>query len=359
MKLKNYFSSQLLIREGGGGMPQHAEREITERTLLCDEKGNLNPKAIGYAKTPIISSNLKGHYMRKKKWNYWCVFGDDILFSATISHLDYAAVCFVYFLNYETQRYVEKTITIPLGNKVKMPEQILESIKLQSKEMSIQLLYKENETHMSVTIPDFDGDLLQADLRISHPPDDESLNVVIPWNRTRFQFTAKHHLLPTQGLVKIGDEHYSFHAEDNYAVLDYGRGVWPREAVWNWGFASQRVGNKRIGLNFGGKWTDGTGMTENAVFIDGKLHKIHEDLLFNYSSNDFMLPWTIKTKFSQDVNLTFTPFFHRIAKTDVKLVSSEVNQMMGYYNGKIQLENGATLHIREMLGCIEEHKAKW
>ena len=99
-------------------MRQHAEKEILVPTLLCDDKGNLNPKAIGFARRPIIESNLKGHYMRKKKWNYWCIFGDEVLFSVTISHLDYAAVCFVYFLNYETQRFVERTVTIPLGTKV-------------------------------------------------------------------------------------------------------------------------------------------------------------------------------------------------------------------------------------------------
>ena len=340
-------------------MIQHAEKEITESTLLCDEKGNLNPKAIGYAKKPIIESNLKGHYMRKKKWNYWCVFGDDILFSATISHLDYAAICSVYFLNYETQRYVEKTVTIPFGNKVKMPSNVLESLHLHSKEMSIQLLYIQNETHMTITIPDFDGDFLHADLHISHPIEDESLNVVIPWNRTQFQFTAKHHILPTYGFVKMGDARYAFQSEDNFAVLDYSRGILPRAATWNWGFASQRIGLKRIGLNFGGKWTDGTGMTENAIFIDGNLMKIHEDLLFTYDTNNFMLPWKVKTKFSTQVDLTFTPFFHRTAKTDIKLASTEIHQMIGYYNGKIQLENGPTLHIREMLGCIEERNAKW
>ncbi|MEK4523344.1 DUF2804 domain-containing protein [Psychrobacillus sp. FSL W7-1457] len=340
-------------------MRQHAEKEILVPTLLCDDKGNLNPKAIGFARRPIIESNLKGHYMRKKKWNYWCIFGDEVLFSVTISHLDYAAVCFVYFLNYETQRFVERTVTIPLGTKVKMPTNVLESVRLQSEEMSIQLLYLQNETHMTVTVPDFDGEVLHADLVISHPPDEDSLNVVIPWNRTQFQFTAKHHLLPAKGFVKMGSSSYSFQGEDNFAVLDYGRGVWPREAIWNWGFASQRVGARKIGLNLGGKWTDGTGMTENAVIVDGHLSKIHEDLVFQYQNTDFMVPWKIKTKFSKDVDLTFTPFFHRVAKTDVKLVSSEVNQMMGYYNGKIQLEDGTTLTIQQMLGCIEEHKAKW
>lgn len=339
-------------------MKQHAEKEIIVPTMLCDKKGNLNPEAIGYARKPIIDCNLSGHFMRKKKWNYWCVYGEDILFSATISHLDYAAVCFVYFLEYETQRYFEKTVLIPLGTKVKMSTQVLETVSFANSELRIHMSHFDGDTHLSVICPDFDGEHLQAELTIHHPAADDSLNVVIPWNRQTFQFTAKHHTLPTTGTVKIGNRRYTFNEEESYSVLDYGRGIWPREATWNWGMASQRMRGRRIGLNFGGKWTDGTGMTENAIFVDGVMTKIHEDVIFEYDRNNFMKPWTIRSKFSETVDLTFTPFFERVAKTDAKLIRSEVHQVIGYYNGIVKLEN-CSLRISQMMGCVEEHIAKW
>ena len=339
-------------------MKQHAEKEILVPTMLCDKKGNLNPEAIGYARKPIIDCNLSGHFMRKKKWNYWCVYGEDILFSATISHLDYAAVCFVYFLEYETQRYFEKTVLIPLGTKVKMSTQVLETVSFANSELRIHMSHFDGDTHLSVICPDFDGEHLQAELTIHHPAADDSLNVVIPWNRQTFQFTAKHHTLPTTGTVKIGNRRYTFNEEESYSVLDYGRGIWPREATWNWGMASQRMRGRRIGLNFGGKWTDGTGMTENAIFVDGVMTKIHEDVIFEYDRNNFMKPWKIRSKFSETVDLTFTPFFERVAKTDAKLIRSEVHQVIGYYNGIVKLEN-CSLRISQMMGCVEEHIAKW
>ena len=340
-------------------MHQHAEKELTQPVQLCDRKGNLNPTAIGYARQPLIECNLSGHFLRKKKWNYWCVYGEEILFSATISHLDYAAVCFVYFLEYETQRFYEKTITIPLGAKVKMPTTVLESVHYKSNDISISINYLKGATQLSVQCGDFDGDVLAANLMIQHPADDESLNVVIPWNRQTFQFTAKHHTLPTSGTVKIGSKVFEFAEEDSFAVLDYGRGVWPREATWNWAMASQRVRGRRVGLNFGGQWTDGTGMTENAVFLDGKMTKIHEDVIFTYNNQHFMEPWTIRSKFSDTVDLVFTPFFERVASTDARVIKSDVHQMVGYYNGIIRLPNGQILRIQQMLGCIEEHVAKW
>lgn len=338
---------------------QHAEREITKPVTLCDGKGLLNPEAIGFARQPIIQSNLTGHFMRKKKWNYWCVYGEDLLFSATISHLDYAAVCFVYILDYETQRFFEKQITIPVGRSVKMPEDVLGSVKFVNDSLTVQIVNIQGQTHLSVTIQDFDNEVLHADLHITHPPDDESLNVVIPKSRDIFQFTAKHHSLPTSGFVKLGDRRYDFNPDYSFAVLDYGRGIWPRKAEWNWAMASQRIGNRRIGLNFGGKWTDGTGMTENAVFIDGLMTKIHEDVLFSYDKSDFMKPWKIQTKFSNTVDMTFSPFFERIATTNAKVVQTEVHQLVGYFNGKVQLLDSSILHIRNMIGCSEEHIAKW
>ena len=169
----------------------------------------------------------------------------------------------------------------------------------------------------------------------------------------------KHHTLPTRGFVKIGDKRYTFNPEDSYAVLDYGRGVWPRTASWNWAMASQRVGNRRIGLNFGGKWTDGTGMTENAVFVNGKMSKISEDVIFTNDETDFMKPWHIRSKFSQVVNLTFTPFFKRESTINARLVKSNVYHMVGYFNGVVYLQDGSRLAITQLLGSIEDHNAKW
>lgn len=338
---------------------QHIERELTENVKLCDSKGQLNPEAIGYARKPLIECNLKGNFMRKKKWNYWCVFGDEIMFSATISHLDYATVCFVYFLNYETQRFYEKTIVIPFTRQMKLSEKVLDTCHFRHDDMAIQFAHSQNETHLTVNIEDFDGEPLHANLEIRHPEAYDSLNVVIPWNRQTFQFTGKHHSLPASGIVKIGSQRFEFEPEDSFAVLDYGRGVWPRKSSWNWAMASQRSHGRDIGLNFGGKWTDGTGMTENAFFVNGKMTKIHEDVLFHYSRENYKDPWLIHTKFSDDVKISFTPFYERIAKTDVKLVKSEVHQLFGYYNGYVRHADGKKVKILQLLGAIEEHYAKW
>ncbi|MFC7365332.1 MULTISPECIES: DUF2804 domain-containing protein [Bhargavaea] len=339
---------------------QHKERELTEPVRLSNPDGTLNPEAIGFARTPIITGNLAKNYMRKKRWNYWCVYAEDVLFSVTVSHLDYAASCFVYVFHYETQRFFEKTVTVPMGRSVRMGDEVLSNASFTHPDMNIQMIHFKGETQLLVTVPDFDGELLHADLHIGHPEDEESLNVVVPWNRSQYQFTAKHHLLPVEGFITIDDRRFRIGREESFAVLDFGRGVWPRKATWNWAMASQRYGRRRIGLNFGGQWTDGTGMTENAIFIDGKMYKISEDVLFDYDPQDYMKTWNIRTKFTDSVDLTFTPFFERTAATDAKLVKSDVHQMVGYFRGRIRLPDaGINLHLVKLLGCSEEHRATW
>ena len=137
-----------------------------------------------------------------------------------------------------------------------------------------------------------------------------------------FNLPQSMHILPTKGFIKLGNKRYEFNDEECFSVLDFGRGVWPREVTWNWATASQRLRKKRVGLNFGGKWTDGTGMTENAVFVDGKMTKIHEDVIFEYDRSNFKKPWYITTKFTDPVMLTFHPFFKRANDLKVDAIRS-------------------------------------
>ncbi|PAV28078.1 hypothetical protein CIL05_18390 [Virgibacillus profundi] len=339
-------------------MTTYTEREITQPVQLCDSNGNLNKESIGWARNPIITSNLTGHFLRKKKWNYWCVFGKDAMFSATISHLDYAAVCFVYTLEYSTKKFHEETILIPFSKKVVMSENVYDSMEAIHKDLGIFFVWNEDHMTLKVSSIDFGGEALKTDIKINYPTNLDTLNVVVPWNDNQFQFTAKHHCLPAEGEFSLGSKTFTFNPETDFAVLDYGRGVWPRESTWNWGMASGRQSDDVIGLNFGGQWTDRTGSNENAVILNGSITKINEDVEFIYDQADYMKPWKIHTV-SEQVRLTFTPFFERKAYSNVLVVKSDVHQMVGHYSGEIQLPNGKTLVIDGLLGCIEEHMAKW
>ncbi|HSP56231.1 MAG TPA: DUF2804 domain-containing protein, partial [Dehalococcoidia bacterium] len=128
---------------------------------------------------------------------------------------------------------------------------------------------------------------------------------------------------------------------------------------WNWGAGSGIQSGKTVGLNLGGGWTDGTGMTENGICVDGRLTKIGDDLAFTYDTGDYMRPWTVRTAASDAIDLTLTPFFQRVAKTDLLVMRSEVNQVFGHYSGVVVTGAGERIPIDGLVGWVEQHKARW
>jgi hypothetical protein len=92
--------------------------------------------------------------------------------------------------------------------------------------------------------------------------------------------------------------------------------------------------------------------------LDGRLHKISEDLTWQYSRSDFKQPWRISAP-SGVIDLTFTPFLERVAVSNVWLIRSEVHQMFGRYDGTITLSDGEYLAVRDLVGWAEDHVAVW
>lgn len=332
------------------------EPELTTNVSLCDEKGLLNRKAVGWSRHPLHTCNLKGRFPRKKRWNYWCITTEDFLFSATISHIDYLGLAFVYFLDFHTGYFHELTVSTLLGKGFNLPETSQGDVEFTSPKLKAAFLGHAQGVMIDVDIPNFGGKTLRARIDVSCPQDHETLNVVIPWSDRKFQFTSKQNTLPTTGSIRIDDHTYD--AQGGFACLDLGRGIWPYSSYWNWAGASGISGEHTIGLNFGAGWTDGTGMNENGICIDGILTKIHEDVAFGYDGKNLMAPWKLQTESGQ-VDTTFVPFFQRNAKTDALVLRSEVHQMIGRFSGTIIDAQGQKYTFQDIVGWAEEHFARW
>ncbi len=336
------------------------EPELTEEVNLCNAQGNLNPAAVGWSRQPLHIGNLKGHWLRKKRWNYWCITSNTHLFSVTLSNVDYMGLPFIYILDFESGEFAEKTILTPFGKGCELGTQVKDDAHYSGKEMKIAMRNMGERIHLEASCDDLGGKPLKSDLWITQPNQHESLNVVIPWSHKRFQFTSKQNTLPAEGTITWADQQICFSPPDAFACLDLGRGMWPFSCFWNWSSFSTRLKNGRtVGINMGAGWTDGTGMNENGLCIDGHLTKLSEDILFDYSTSGFMAPWHMKTSVTDRVDLTFTPFFERLAKTDALIIRSEVHQMIGKFSGAVKGDDGEVIHIDQAIGWAEDHHAKW
>ena len=338
----------------------YPELELTEPIQLCDSHGNLNPQAVGWSRQPLHDCNLKGHWPRKKRWNYWAIVSPTHLFSVTLSNIDYLGLPFIYFLDFDTRTFAEKTLLKPFGTGCQLPPQVHGDVTYSDPAMPIAMRTTEQGTHLTVACPDFEGRPLNADFFVQRPAGHETLNVVIPWSQERFQFTSKQNTLPTQGTLTWGDEEVTFDQQNTFACLDLGRGIWPFKCFWNWSSFSTRLPDGRtVGINLGAGWTDGTGMNENALCVDGRLTKLSEDVIFKYDITDYMAPWHLRTAMTDRVNLTFTPFYERVAKTDALVITSKVHQMIGHFSGTLKPDQGEPVQVAEAIGWAEDHHARW
>jgi hypothetical protein len=337
----------------------HPEHELTEPVPLCDSKGRLLQSSIGWSRHPLHTCNLSGHWPRKKRWNFWGITNDTCCFSVLLADLDYTGLAKAYFLEYETKRFIEQTVTVPLGRGCDLPATADRDVVFENKAMSLSFLDEQGATRVRVQSPAFGGTALSAELLVERPKGHESINVVIPWSANVFDHTSKQICLPASGTVSFGDHAFSFEPGRASGCLDFSRGIWPYSTFWNWACFSGIQNGRSIGINLGGSWTDGTGMTENGICVDGRVSKISEDLHFSYNPSDQMKPWTITAPVSGRIDLRVVPFFERVAKTNQLVIYSEFRQVFGRFSGTLVPDDGQAIEVADIIGWVEQHRARW
>ena len=343
------------------------QTELTQPGPRLDAHGR--PAQVGWSRRPLLDANLEDarfyalrplQRFRLKRWDYYAIFSPRRFFSATIADLGYAANIFVYTLDFARGELHEEGLVIPLARGVRLARGSLAGeTAFANDKASLRFVAQPDERHVAVEWPGFhDGRGIRADLRLRVPPGHESMNIVIPIGAQRFYYNTKINCLPATGRIVYGDVVEELQPDTCLGALDWGRGVWEYRSFWNWASASGFLPDGRtIGLNLGRGFGDLSRATENAVILDGRVHKLG-DVVFDYTSGDPRRPWRF-TDAAGRLDLTFTPFHHRTARTNLGVIFSEVHQMFGRYAGTAVLDDGTTLAIRDLIGFAEEHRARW
>ena len=211
---------------------------------------------------------------------------------------------------------------------------------------------------LAVHRPDFDGKPLVAELFLRLAPQHQSTVVAIPIASNRFYYNRKVNCLPAEGSLQIGDQRSEIQPDTCLGNLDWGRGVWEYRSFWVWASASGFVAGRRtIGLNLGFGFGGTSAATENTLILAGRVHKLGQ-VDFTYDPANFKRPWRMLAPEGR-LDLEFTPFVERMAKTNLGLIASEVHQLFGRYRGTARTDEGAVIRIDDLVGFAEEHHARW
>jgi hypothetical protein len=297
---------------------------------------------------------------RVKRWDYYAFFTPRRFFSATIADLGHAGNIFVYTLDFETGDLHEDGLIIPLGKGIELPRNSTQGDShFEDKRIKLDFSLHADHRHLSVSWPDFhDGRGIEAAIDLATPPGYESINIVIPIGQKRFYYNRKINYLPANGTLRYGNQHEELKPSESLGSLDWGRGVWEYRSFWNWASASGFLPDGRtIGLNLGLGFGDLSAATENVFILDNHIHKL-DQVKFDYVSGNYMKPWHFSDNQNR-LDLTFTPFKERLAKTNLGIIDSEVHQMFGRYNGHVTTEDGDVILVKDLIGFAEEHHARW
>ncbi|MCB1030446.1 MAG: DUF2804 domain-containing protein [Acidimicrobiales bacterium] len=339
------------------------EHEITEAVPLCEPDGlELADSALGWSRQPLHRINLKGRWARTKRWDYWSILAGDLAIAVTYSNIGYLGVVDVWWVDLATGQTGGRSTGSPGSIGIRLPEQFgSRPLRWSSKGLRLEMATSATETTIRAEWTQWGGKWSRLEATIKSPPGHESLNVVIPWSKRAYQFTSKHQALPAHGFLEVDGYRREFGGDhgDAWGVLDVGRGRWPYENTWNWaGGAGRSLEGATIGLQFGGKWTVGSGFTENGLIVDGRLSKIGNELDWDYNWDDPMKPWRV-TSPDGSVDVVLEPRYDKYAKAWLGFGGIAVHQVFGQWSGTVTDDAGDTWTLDSIQGFAEETRTRW
>ena len=332
------------------------ERELTEPVALTLPNGRLNRAAVGWTRHPLHDTSGIGRgaraWGRNKRWEYWAFTSPAVIASVTVATLDYATMSQVWVLDRRTGEEIDRSAVTPFSRGVTLPDSLGGGpATADVPGLDVRIDEEEGGTRIRATTA-----RVSIDVLAERPQGHEALGVVVPWSDRRFQYTVKDVARPATGSVTVDSVAHELVPRESWAVLDHGRGRWPYSMRWHWGAASGLEQGRRLGLQLGGLWTRGTGSTENAVSIDGRLHKLGDELDWRFDSDDWLAPWSIS---GPRVDLRFQPFHDRFSRTALGVIHSETHQCFGHYRGTVTDDSGGAVAVESLLGWAEYVMNRW
>lgn len=353
--------------------------EIRESGKLHREDGTL--LQTGYSFSPRMTYDrqaLKVARRRIKEWDRYLISDDEYALSITLADLGHLGFLSISLIDHvaRTSRTQNSLVALPLGKMGLPGDSESGEISFSNHQASFSLSFREGKRYLKGEYGYFErATTLYFNALLDDEPRD-SMNLVVPWSSDKdaFSFTRKIVGLSAQGSFRKGREVHGFTSTDSFALLDWGRGVWPFETTWFWGYGmgwqeggisddADALDSHRFGLNLAYGLGDTTDATENMFLIDGKGYKLGEvdfGVVYRYEADKkkrvdyisrLMGPWHI-TDSDGLLDLVFTPYHDCAGSVNLAMIVSDRHQVFGEFEGKVVAE-GKDFSIAGLKGAIE------
>ena len=341
------------------------QTEITTPGALLNEKGDLARPGFSRALVQEYRrADVKVSPLRIKEWDYYLVNNGKFALALTVADNGYMGLDSVSLLDLEEGWEITKSPMsfLPLGKKHLPETSVTGDVHSAARGYGIHFIHEGEKRVLIAYMNKFGESALSARVELTECPED-SLVIATPFDKPgHFYYNQKIVGFRASGYVNYNGKTYTFEPSDSFAVLDWGRGVWTYKNTWYWGSASGELDGAPFGWNIGYGFGNTSAATENVLFYDGKIHKLGE-VKFEIPMDedgfeDFMKPWV----FTSDDNrfyMNFTPVLDRSAFMSAGVVLSDQHQVFGHFTGRITLDDGTVLPVRDFFGFAEKVENKW
>ena len=291
------------------------QHEITTSGPLLGSDGNLLEPGWARSLLPVYRrADIKAGAMRIKEWDYYLITDGHIGLALTIADNGYMGLDSVSFLDFDGkwEKTTSRMRALPLG-RTQLPESSAEGASEISRSGYALAFYHEDGARMlSFHMDKFlDKEPIEGIVKLTDEPA-ESMVIATPFDKPgHFYYNQKINCMRAEGWIELGNT---------------------------------------------------SAATENVLLYDGKIHKLGE-VKFEIPMDedgfeDFMKPWV----FTSDDNrfyMNFTPVLDRSAFMSAGVVLSDQHQVFGHFTGRITLDDGTVLPVRDFFGFAEKVENKW
>ncbi len=330
--------------------------EVTRSQALLDERGNLAEP--GWSRRLVQKydrGRIRAPRWRIKEWDYYLVMGQDFAGAFTISDDGYLGLQSVSLLGLGDRPW-EHTETVlnafPMGRLKLPPDSSAGDTAYEDRRLQMRFSVEPGKRRITCHFERFWKEKpFDCDITLMQP-DMESMVIATPWDKARhFYYNQKINCMRASGWMEYDGVRYTFDPSTDFGTLDWGRGVWTYDNTWYWGSGNADVGGVPFGFNIGYGFGNTRAATENALFYDGKVHKL-DDVTFHIPEGSYMEPWKFSSSDGR-FEMDFVPVLDRAAKIDFKVLVSDQHQVFGRMSGRAVLDDGTPIGIKDAL-CFAE-----
>jgi hypothetical protein len=338
--------------------------EIEKMCNVLDDNGR--PESFGWARRPLYSYNKEKVRVRHRyitEMDRYCFFSQTHLFLFEIEDSGFLGSIRITSVSLRDKKSSQAIFTSPFSlGGFDMPHGSEQgAVRLHQKRALIEFWSRLGGSRIiKIDIPLLTHAIsLRGEVVLMEPDGAQPLVTHCPWRDERYAFrlTRTSPWYFVEGVIQTGNQDIVFTPGKAFGMFQWSRGLRPRADLIYYAFGCGVFKKKQISFTLGYCTADTTAATDNAFFIDGKLHKL-SSVTFQISPKDWLLPWQF-TSADGKIELTFRPILGEIAHSRIFWQSCRIRQFFGYFSGRVLQEDGSFFTFKNITGMTERKKTKF